>query len=81
MSNGEAICGSSGRKSLKTGVSGKGDERVEEGEGVGSSKESGGHGFLIFGRGCKRGSSEGDRDVTRQGIEGVVLNRVCAGME
>ena len=33
MGNGEAIWGSSEWKLLKTGVSGKGDERVEEGEG------------------------------------------------
>jgi hypothetical protein len=36
MGGGEVICGSSGWKSLKAGVSGKGDERVEEGEGESS---------------------------------------------
>ena len=33
MGNGEATCGNSEWKLLKAGVSGKGDERVEEGEG------------------------------------------------
>ena len=40
-----------------------------------------GHGFRIFGWGYKGGFSEGDGDVTRQGIESVVLNRVCTGGE
>ena len=40
MGGGEVICGSAERKLFQAGVSGKGDERVEDGEGEASSLKS-----------------------------------------